>query len=1165
MKNIVLSFLVLLIGTELFSQELPKIIQPSPTVSSLMRFEEVAINNYTGQPNISIPLFQKKLVNNFNFPISISYNTQGIKIDERSGWLGSGWSFFGEAVVSRTVMDVPDEANYSINGYKSVGVYHNGFFDLNWNFNTTSTGSVSYLDSNYSENSSDLTIQEYLWNASNKGSSKYDGDFDNTLDIYQVSLFGVSARFVVEKLNNVLVPKMISNDDNLKITIDYSNQFHINSFLIQDTKGLKYLLSQKEVSISDNTSGSILQNGSNNLSGSISNARTEYVSAWKIEKVINESNIALATFLYDHVEEVYIAPASIKENIIENITSPHTKASLFGGATAFEQNELTNYNNSIALPKWSKAVSYLTIDTQKLNTINFHDGTKFEFSKSTSHLEYSSGGCLLNSITERDSYNNVVKKIDFNYSTNGSRAFLSTYSETYNSIENTSLLYTLDYDRKELLPAFGSLEKDIWGYYKPDYPNQIPIYKTKYASDKSYVTVGSLKSILYPTGGVKEFNFESNDFYHSGTSAFTDLDFKKYNEDNWRALNVSSTFSIAGQNTYTSNEVFNIDEEQEVFIDQTFISGDLNTANNCRIDIISVLNTGNTIGVGGFNSEEDISVVVPSGRYKIKITSLTTQQYNAPSSNIKIKIYYKDYKEDINRFIRGGGVRIKNWKFKNSIQDTFSERELNYSYSLENDAFNLNNRAIRSSGVIDGFFTNVKNYELTKKHIFAIPNGGFGNTSTYVPTPVSVRYNVKEQLNSVYTALTNGVNVGYSRVSVSELNKGKSVLEYTSAIEYPTYATDYGYPFLPLKSKEHLQGAIKKQEIFNNENSLLSETFYSYFPEITNEIARSLFIYEDLNCPEIQFYSTFQNYLNQFPSPGREFVGSTDGRIYSNCGTIAPLYYNFYSHSFSKFLLKDKLSKQYFYDANGNQTATEDVETYAYNNQIFKISEQVHKYQINSQEIELKNKYHYPVGSANIDSNTNEVKNKLIESNKITEVLTVESFRNDIKLSQVSNIYEEQAPNLILPARVQVSKGLGLPETKLEYHKYDLQGNILELSQKDNMHIVYIWGYNKRYPVAKIENATYSEIESILGTNFDLGSNGLSISQESNLRGSTILSGAMITTYKYKPLVGITNITDPRGDIIYYEYDDSNRLKYIKDKDGNVLNLTEYKYSSSQF
>jgi len=56
---------------------------------------------------------------------------------------------------------------------------------------------------------------------------------------------------------------------------------------------------------------------------------------------------------------------------------------------------------------------------------------------------------------------------------------------------------------------------------------------------------------------------------------------------------------------------------------------------------------------------------------------------------------------------------------------------------------------------------------------------------------------------------------------------------------------------------------------------------------------------------------------------------------------------------------------------------------------------------------------------------------------------------------------------------------------------------------------------------------------------------------------------ALMTTYTYNPLIGITTKCDAAGRMSYFEYDSFNRLKHIKDEDGNILKRIDYKYNAT--
>ncbi|MDC0009580.1 RHS repeat protein, partial [Winogradskyella sp.] len=108
-------------------------------------------------------------------------------------------------------------------------------------------------------------------------------------------------------------------------------------------------------------------------------------------------------------------------------------------------------------------------------------------------------------------------------------------------------------------------------------------------------------------------------------------------------------------------------------------------------------------------------------------------------------------------------------------------------------------------------------------------------------------------------------------------------------------------------------------------------------------------------------------------------------------------------------------------------------------------------------------------------------------------------------------------------------------------------------------------------PVAKIENATYTQVSSYVN-NIKNKSNldddrclDSSSCDEKNLRIAlqslrSNLPNAMVTTYTYDPLIGVTSITDSKGYTVYYEYDNLHRLVRVKDEDGKIMSENKYHY-----
>ena len=130
----------------------------------------------------------------------------------------------------------------------------------------------------------------------------------------------------------------------------------------------------------------------------------------------------------------------------------------------------------------------------------------------------------------------------------------------------------------------------------------------------------------------------------------------------------------------------------------------------------------------------------------------------------------------------------------------------------------------------------------------------------------------------------------------------------------------------------------------------------------------------------------------------------------------------------------------------------------------------------------------------------------------------------------------------------------------MQFNKHDELGNLLEYSRADGPPTSFIWGYDGLYPVAKVENISYNDIElrPEFGQNFSL-SGGLSANQEYALRQ---MNNAHVTTFKYDKLIGVIEETNPQGKSTLYEYDSVNRLKHIIDQDGNIISQYQYNYKN---
>jgi hypothetical protein len=89
------------------SSDLQRVIPPSPNVASLFKFIDEPISLYSGTPNIDIPVYTLK-VGEITIPISLMYHAGGIKVTEDASWVGLGWALNAGGAITSAVNGLSD-------------------------------------------------------------------------------------------------------------------------------------------------------------------------------------------------------------------------------------------------------------------------------------------------------------------------------------------------------------------------------------------------------------------------------------------------------------------------------------------------------------------------------------------------------------------------------------------------------------------------------------------------------------------------------------------------------------------------------------------------------------------------------------------------------------------------------------------------------------------------------------------------------------------------------------------------------------------------------------------------------------------------------------------------------------------------------------------------
>ncbi|OCA72300.1 hypothetical protein BBI01_09185 [Chryseobacterium artocarpi] len=1108
-----------------------KMFPAAPTANNLMKFEEVPVSYYTGIPDINIPLFNIPTNNsNVNLNIQLKYHPLSAKPEDRASETGLGWSLIAGGTITRTVrggvpdgrtestfMSSPPASKYGIYKHDFNPTYKLIFDDMtNWNIN------------------------EYSFYA---GIGKYDSEYD----LYQYNFMGQSGRFIIKRnlSGNYVAEKLDRN--NLKITSTHDTGGEVQTITITDDKGIQYLFKGMENSSKDVSNIKIgLINNSGNPSGNSGGA--PYFSAYHLEKVQDQNNNVLLTFNYEQASEVKYQDPEIKTTrLAKNILYDHVN---------------TTMNPDSQMPGAIETqYVFNTAYTKLLTSISITDkgSVNFTYEKGRSDSNYSNSSELykLKSVQSNIIGQNTGEYIDkysFDYDYTS-----SNYLKPNSPVENLKKLllkkvtklntgnnlnvYTIDYNN---LPK--TFEKDPWGYYKGDNPADI--------------IQDVVKSITYPTKGKVVFDFGQNIYSHfagftqpmealtghwvdqnnlfeaTGLNVFNS-DIKKpfftlqspqtvkLNLDLGNLIYSTWEFKVykkTGENTYSPSVISNFGRSwQSCISTSSFQCPDLNPG------------PGGELITESFMETEELS----PGEYYVSLEG----EYGVTHRPISFYFTAQTKERYFNNYItqNGGGIRVNGIKYIDNTGK--SAKELIYDYrDIENPQ--------KSSGALV-FPPPVFNYSESITYNYH-PSLSDANIYYHCDSDTTTNFNI------IPSEKTQGSDVGYKYVTIKQVIRdnnnnitddlGKTVYKFRSPIDFPNPEVFLlEMPILPITNHDYLRGQTIFEKKYDAAGKILSEVNNEYASQVFEkmESVKLKDAYYNNIDPERYKYKTYTAFQGSYP----QTILVTPYKHFAKYGITLPT---------------KKTETSYFY-RNGVQNSVTTTTNSTYNvNDYPSSTTQVHPGEVSS-----ITSYQYATEKNN---------QKLINANMIgipleTKVVEKKNSADAGKITSKSEITYNYPTGIFPDAVNALNVQSNTMENALKYDLYDAKGNLQQYTTKDGASTVIIWGYNGTLPIAKIENAKLSDIDQSYITSIVDASNLDAAAGRNNDETNLLeafrlfkssLINSQITTYSYDPLIGVRSITPPSGIREVYIYDESNRLKEIRENNqaGKVLKEFNYHYKN---
>lgn len=181
---------------------------------------------------------------------------------------------------------------------------------------------------------------------------------------------------------------------------------------------------------------------------------------------------------------------------------------------------------------------------------------------------------------------------------------------------------------------------------------------------------------------------------------------------------------------------------------------------------------------------------------------------------------------------------------------------------------------------------------------------------------------------------------------------------------------------------------------------------------------------------------------------------------------------------------------------------------------------------------------------------------------------TYDSSGNIIKIYEASSIPNQISELLSADKNTTETQRNLINDPTYEY-RYNDRGNLIQISYKGAPLASYIWGYNGLYPVIEATDVDYDTLVGMaLQSGLTLNQiNGQDVSTDSLIssvveRLQQKMPTSALSAISYHWLMGVAQITSPRGSASSFSYDGRGRLVEVRDFNNYLINKYQYHYAS---